>query len=207
MIRLYAFVSGLRSLPDGLHVVSAPGLDGVVGEASDAEGHMLSALAHGRIVEALREQADAVLPVRLGEDFLDEDALAAAVAPRAHVLRARLEAVRGCVEVAVRVVGDIASFEVEPQDGTSYMRMRLGPLRLRSALEETLHDPLERRAREARVAPFGAAPLLLDASYLVSAGAVAEFAAEAVELASGWPQLSVTCTGPWAPYSFAEART
>jgi hypothetical protein len=84
------------------------------------------------------------------------------------------------------------------------MRMRLGPLRLRNALEESLHAPLERRAKAARVAPFANAPLMLEASYLVSAGAVDDFAGEAVELASAWPRLSVTCTGPWAPYSFAE---
>jgi hypothetical protein len=106
----------------------------------------------------------------------------------------------------VRVVGEAAPAEEDPSDGASYMRMRLGPLRLRNALEESLHGPLERRAKESRVAPFGGAPLLLDASYLVSEGAVADFAGAAVELGSAWPRLAVTCTGPWAPYSFAEAN-
>jgi hypothetical protein len=86
------------------------------------------------------------------------------------------------------------------------MRLRLEPLRLRDALEESLHAPLERRAKAARIAPFRTAPVLLEASYLVSAGAVDAFAGEAVELASAWPRLSVTCTGPWAPYSFAEGE-
>lgn len=206
MIRLYAFADGLHVVPNGLRVMRTNGLDAVVGEARESEDQVQAALDHGRVVESLREQADAVLPVRLGEDFADGAALAAAVAPRAGELRARLDDVRGCVEVGVRVVGDLSSSGEEPRDGSSYMRMRLEPLRLRNALEESLHAPLERRAKAARVAPFGAAPVMLEASYLVSAGAVDDFACEAVELASAWPELSVTCTGPWAPYSFAEGE-
>jgi hypothetical protein len=205
MIRLYAFVDGLRIPPEELRVTRAHGLDAVVGEPRSSDDPVQAALFHGGVVESLREQADAVLPVRLGEDFVDEAMLIDAVAPRAHELRARLEDVRGCVEVGVRVVGDVLS-EEEPRDGASYMRMHLEPLRLRNALEASLHAPLERRAKAARVAPFGAAPLMLEASYLVSAGSVDDFAGEAVELASAWPRLSVTCTGPWAPYSFAEGE-
>jgi len=205
MIRLYAFVDGLRLLPHGLRSSRMHGLDAVVGAAPGSDDRVQAALVHGRVVESLREQADAVLPVRLGEDFVDDAALEAAVAPRAHALQERLEEVRGCVEVGLRVVGDVLPAGEEPCDGASYMRMRLAPLRLRSALEESLHAPLERRAKAARVAPFGSAPLMLEASYLVSEGAVDDFAGEAVDLASAWPRLSVTCTGPWAPYSFAEA--
>src|SRR4051794_25111007 len=206
MIRLYAFVDGLRVLPDGLRITRIQGLDAVVGDARGSDDQVQAALAHGRVVESLREQADAVLPVRLGENFVDETVLADAVAPRVHRLRERLEAVRGCVEVGLRVVGDVSSSAGEPLDGVSYMRMRLEPLRLRNALEKSLHAPLERRARAAHVAPFGSAPLMLEASYLVPAGAVGDFAGEAVDLAAEWPRLSVTCTGPWAPYSFAEVE-
>jgi len=206
VIRLYAFVDGLRVLPSGLRLMRIHGVDAVAGEARNCDDRLQAAVVHGRVVESLREQADALLPVRLGEDFVDEAALAIAVAPRAHGLRARLDDVRGCVEVGVRVVGDVSSPGEEPRDGASYMRMRLEPWRLRNALEESLHAPLERRARATRVAPFGAAPVMLEASYLVSAGAVEDFAGEAVELGSAWPRLSVTCTGPWAPYSFAEGE-
>jgi hypothetical protein len=206
VIRLYALADGLRVLPDGLRVIRVEGLDAVVGEALNCEDQVQAAVVHGRIVESLRERADAVLPVRLGEDFADDAALTVAVAPRADGLSKRLEDVRGCVEIAVRVVGDLSSSGDEPRDGASYMRMRLEPFRLRNALEESLHAPLERRAKAARVAPFGGAPLILEASYLVSAGSVDDFAGEALELASAWPRLSVTCTGPWAPYSFAEGE-
>jgi hypothetical protein len=206
VIRLYAFASGLRELPRGLHAEHVHGLDAVVGHAGGGDDQVQAALAHGRIIEALREQASALLPVRLGEDFSDETALAAAVEPRARALRARLEEIRGCVEVAVRVVGDVSPRATEARDGASYMRAQLVPLRMRSALEQTLHGPLERRAKETRVTPFAAPPLMLESSYLVSEGAVEEFARTAVELASAWPGLSVTCTGPWAPYSFTEAE-
>jgi len=206
VIRLYAFVDGLRRLPDGLRVIRVEGLDAVVGEALNCDDQVQAALVHGRIIESLREHAEAVLPVRLGEDFADEAAVTAAVAPRADGLSGRLEDVRGCVEIGVRVVGEVSSSGDEPRDGAGYMRKRLEPFRLRNALEASLHAPLERRAKAARVAPFGAAALILEASYLVSAGSVEDFADEAVELAAAWPRLSVTCTGPWAPYSFAEGE-
>src|SRR4051794_37773103 len=133
MIRLYAFVDCLRVLPVGLRITRIHGLDAVVGDARGSDDQVQGAVAHGRVVESLREQADAVLPVRLGENFVDETALADAVAPRVDGLRERLEAVRGCVEVGLRVVADVSS-SGEPLDGADYMRMRLEPLRLRNAL-------------------------------------------------------------------------
>jgi hypothetical protein len=203
MIHLYAFVSDVRDLPEGVDLVDAGGLDAAVGEPLRGNDRVAAAVAHGTVVESLRAQAGAVLPVRLGEDFDDLGALAAAVAPRSDALRRRLAEVRGCAEVSVRAVGDVDT-SGEARDGASYMAQRLAPFRLRTELEERLHAPLARRAQAARLVGFASPTVLLDASYLVADPHVGEFAAEVADLASSWPELSIACTGPWAPYSFAE---
>jgi hypothetical protein len=202
VIRVYAFVSDLRAAPEDVRIVDAAGVRAAVGD--DARGG--DALAHGRIVEQLREQAEAVLPVRFGQTFHDEAAFAAAVQPHAASVRRRLDAVRGCVELAVRVAGSV---DEEPRagGGRAYLEARLAPYRLRSELERELHEPLARRARATHVTPFAAPPLLLDAAYLVAAGEIQAFADDVAERASRWPALAVSCTGPWAPYSFSEEQS
>jgi hypothetical protein len=203
MIHLYAFVSDVRDVPEGLDVVDAGGVDAVVGEPLRADDRVDAAIEHGTVIESLRAVADAVLPVRLGEDFADTASLVAAVAPKSDALRTRLAEVRGCAEVSVRAVGEV-EMSGEAVDGTSYMALRLAPFRLRADLEERLHAPLAQRAQAARLVGFASLPVLLDASYLVADDRVGEFAHEVSGLASSWPELSIACTGPWAPYSFAE---
>ena len=48
------------------------------------------------------------------------------------------------------------------------------------------------------------APELLRAAYLVEREAVEPFVARVRELQREHPALSLLCTGPWPPYSFAE---
>ena len=44
---------------------------------------------------------------------------------------------------------------------------------------------------------------LLRAAYLVDRGATATFSARVQTIQDENPQLRITCTGPWPPYSFA----
>jgi hypothetical protein len=203
MIHLYAFVSDVRDVPKELDVVDAGGVEAVVGEPLGAGDRVAAAIEHGTVIESLRAVAGAVLPVRLGDDFADIASLAAAVAPRSAALRRRLAEVHGCAEVSVRAVGDVET-SGDAVDGTSYMTCKLAPFRLRTDLEERLHAPLARRAQATHLVDFASLPVLLDASYLVADDRVGEFAEEVSGLATAWPELSIACTGPWAPYSFAE---
>jgi hypothetical protein len=129
--------------------------------------------------ELMRERA--LLPVRYGTRVADDAAAAAAVAPRDAELAAVLDRVRGAVEVSVRAVAP---------DGAA------------TDTPEAVHERLSAAAREhARLE----GPEALRAAYLVDTAAVDGFVATVRELQHEHPGLSILCTGPWPPYSFAEA--
>jgi hypothetical protein len=65
-----------------------------------------------------------------------------------------------------------------------------------------LHEPLARWAR-ASVASAGRDHAV---AYLVGNGERAPFEAALAAFVNAHPEVTVVCTGPWAPYSFVEAR-
>jgi hypothetical protein len=186
VINLYAFVRGLQKLDPGLESRPFGRVVAVLGtEEPDP-------LRHGLVVEGLLDQADAVLPVRFGERFADDEELAAAVAPRLEALERQLDHVAGCVEVGVRIVPRRES--AESADGAGYMRARL---REQLAAEE-VHRALAARARDSVRSSR-------DAGYLVARSDVTGFSQAVERLLESQPALDALCTGPWAPYSFAAA--
>jgi hypothetical protein len=213
VIHLYAFVPAGTALPvaagigggplaalcvaDVAAVVStvAPDID----PALDRE----AVVAHGLVVERLREVADAVLPVRFGERFGDRDELVGAVGDRIPALRESLVRVRGCAEFAVRMLTpDDPTGSAAATDGSTYMRQRLAALERAEAVAGELHEPLARWAR-ASVATSGRDHAV---AYLVGNGERAPFEAALAAFVDAHPDVTVVCTGPWAPYSFVEAR-
>ena len=199
MIHAYAFTAGLVSLPalDGLdgeplEVRTIDGLEAVVScrrAESSRRGLRAEALVHGTVVEALVDRAAAVLPVRFGETAPDDDSFARAVRARAEGLRRSLDRVRGCVEVGVR----IASLEQPVAlTGTDYLRAR------RAATGGELHDQLRLLARDSRSSAGGSA-------YLVPRESLPAVQERARRFALAHPELTVVCTGPWAPYNFTTA--
>jgi hypothetical protein len=194
MIELYAFVCGLRTLPDDCTGVRFGHVTAVVGPARGDSRD--DAVHHGLVVQTLVDSSDAVLPARFGERFEDAAALARAVEPRLRELEERLAAVDGCVELAVRVAPSQREDE-RPADGASYMRARLHGVSAVSKLHAVL-------AEHARAAVVAQSPLLHDAAYLVERGEVDEFARRVVAYGAAHPELDLVCTGPWAPATFAE---
>jgi hypothetical protein len=80
------------------------------------------------------------------------------------------------------------------------MRARLAELRRQDRLVEELHEPLARLARESTLDRQGGE---LRAAYLVERERVPEFR-ELAQRVEASPELTVVCTGPWPPYSFAS---
>jgi hypothetical protein len=206
MIQLYAFVRGLRELPDVKlkTIVLAHALTAVVGPAEGDEHD--DVVRHGLLVQALVESADAVLPARFGERFDDTSALIEAVEEHCDELQQRLADVEGCVELAVRVGRAATGETTRGLDGSAYMRARLRTITADAAAAEALHALLRRRARDTVVTPPVTSQLLHDACYLVERDRVDEFARSVETYASAHPELSLVCTGPWAPASFAGER-
>jgi hypothetical protein len=205
MIQLYAFVRGLRALPEPeeLELLPLGALAAVVGPALGDERE--DVLRHGLVVQELLDSADAVLPARFGERFEDTAALVRAVVLRTSELERRLAEVAGCVELTVRVARDHDSAAPVATDGGAYMRSRLRAVTADIAAADALHGFLRSRARDAVVSDGAASTLLHDACYLVERGRVEEFAQSVESYAAAHPELRLVCTGPWAPASFAGA--
>jgi hypothetical protein len=205
VIHLYAFVRGLDELPagDDLETVELGSVTAIVGPAGGNEQEDL--VRHGLLVQELVERADAVLPARFGERFDDEAALAAAVAGRLEDLEQRLATVTGCVELTVRAARTREHERPSHVDGGAYLRSRLRAVAADSALAHDLHGRLAERARASVVAEPAVSQLLHDASYLIEREDVDAFACSVEAYASSHPELSLVCTGPWAPASFAGA--
>jgi len=210
MIHLYALVRGLAALPPrggiggaSLRAVPIEDVVAVVGDDLPETSDRDAPLEHGLAVEALAEVADAVLPVRFGERFGDDEELVAKISPRLDQLRSRLTAVEGCVELGVCLADPREPESERAANGTDYMRLKLEERRLTERLVSALHDPLERRAHASvRRRPLGG--FAHDAAYLVARDDAATFRSIVDRFGAAHPEITVVCTGPWAPYTFAE---
>jgi hypothetical protein len=171
--------------------------DGVVGIAGIAEHApeptAAAAIEHGRVVEALADLADPLLPARFGAVHASPEELAEALRANRDALAAALRTVRGCVEVGVRGVPVQREPEQAPASGREYLERRGAA----ADLVERVHGPLSAQARAARLDRSSG----FAASYLVPRGELDAFL-DAVRDADG-PELALVSSGPWPPYSFA----
>jgi hypothetical protein len=212
VIHLYAFALEPTRLPDisgiagsELRLCRFGTVAAVTSMISGPADPSRDALQHGFVVEALLDCADGVLPVRFGEEFADEEALARAVEPKAPALERRLRHVAGFVEVGVQVrEPERAAAATGAVDGLSYMQAKLAARREHDSAIDDLRQELSGRARDVVVSDHAGLELRHEAGYLVSRTAVAEFAAGVARYIERHPELAVVCTGPWAPYSFTE---
>ena len=209
MIHGYAFADDVRELPpldgiDGapLEVRTIEGVDTVVSlRAGDSGVSSLraDALVHGRVVEALAERASAVLPVRFGESSADDASLDRTVRERLPGLLQGLDRVRGCAELGLRIGEPRSSARPEPVSGTDYMLA----LAERRRTVERLHGGLEPLSRESRLRHVGDQ---YSGAYLVPRPSLGAAQEVVQRFAAEQPELTVRCTGPWAPYNFAQER-
>jgi hypothetical protein len=217
VIELYAITDHPGPpLPDlaPLKLVPIDGLAAVCTPASEADVSPETLWRHEDVVEALMADRD-LLPVRFGTRLEDEAAVARAVEDRHDELAAALDRVRGAVELSVRVAasgarpggvaaaGGSGTAPADAGSGAEYLRVRAQAEARSESIAGALHEPLAALARasvEGRPRP----PELFRAAYLVDRDAVAPFTAEVARLEKANPGMSILCTGPWPPYSFAE---
>jgi hypothetical protein len=214
VIHVYGVVDELGALPSLAGLEDAPlerrrvgDLELVVSRVPGAASGEVSrdaVLRHAQVVEELMDRSRAVLPAQFGREFGDEDELDAAVRTQSRELERGLSRVRGCEEFGLRAVGELDTEEVPAaSSGAEYMRVRLAESKRRGRLIEELHEPLARLSR-ATVLAAGDSRSLLEAAYLVPAESIAEFRDAVLRLEREWPELTIVCSGPWPPYSFAS---
>ena len=193
MIELLAITDDAAPAEPPLRIVRAGGLGVVVAPASEGEVDADALWRREALLEELMQQR-ALLPVRYGTLVEDDAAAAAAVAGRSEALAGALRRVRGAVELSVRAVAP-----GQPDEGSPGEH-----LQARAAHERTaaaLHERLAAAARE-EVRHDGRE--LLRAAYLVDRAEVDRFVSLVRGLQAEHGELSILCTGPWPPYSFAE---
>jgi hypothetical protein len=214
MIHVYAFTERLIDLPEieglaGARIerVGIDEIDAVFSRRAGASSEALrrDALAHGVVVEALRPNAAAVIPVRFGELLPDDAALNESLRGRLGSLRRAFERVRDCIEVGVRM------YDCEPlpneqlASGRDYMRRRAETESRRREAVDVLHRQLGLLARDARIRGGTVGEReRFTGSYLIRCDLVDEVRTAIETFATGRDDLTVVCTGPWAPFSFVE---
>lgn len=212
MIYLYGLTGPLQARLDAtgldgaaLEAVSVDGLRAIYSkhETLELRADPRSCWAHEHAVEAVM-RSQTVLPARFGTTFSDVDDLLAAVAENADALERGLAEVEGCVELAVRI-GPLVPEDRQSDDGRAYLLGKLSVQRRREALAEGTLACLKELAVASRLAVQSTRDGAVSISYLVRAGEVQRFARAVGRLAHRWPEFELSCTGPWAPYSFVGA--
>ncbi|MCG8354621.1 MAG: GvpL/GvpF family gas vesicle protein [Kiloniellales bacterium] len=227
MLHVYGIIDGSEiraAIPSGhhrFHVTAHPvgDLAAAVSAASqsDIAATMENIWCHDRVLDALMKR-HAVLPMRFGT-IANSDRLTADLERRRVTLCRALRRVSGKVEIAVRVFSKLPATIPETHSpcggddgrssGTAYLRSRMAQRRRTAQLCErgraavaSVLARLEALSADAVWDREGAPTLPVEASFLIAREAVPAFVDRAEALVSCDHDLSVSCTGPWAPYSF-----
>lgn len=198
-------VTGLDRRP--LREITVDSLAAIVGDHAGAppEPAIGALQAYEQAVRQLMDER-AILPAQFGSVMADDGAVRAMLRHRHADLLARLDQVRGAVELALRAVwldGGDGTSEQPSESGTEYLRRRMDRRQHARKVAGDL-DPLKELARGCRRALIPRPELPVLDAYLVDRGRVDEFVALVEELDGRIDDVELVCTGPWPPYSFAE---
>lgn len=175
------------------------------------------ALFHHRVVRKAARQFPAVLPCRAGEGLASGSAIQSWLRGNYRRLKRHLSRLAGRQEVGVKLllppdtllVGPTASRGQGPLNGREYLRQKLAERHRTQHFLELLRETLERRKgmqwedRRCEVR-FENGRVVLNLCYLTRGATVPEFRAACRLLRRRNPDLQLSCTGPWPPYSFAQ---
>lgn len=207
MIDVYAITEAAAPEPPdaGLERVVSGELAGVFARMSEVPEQISpeALWRHERLVEALMAQGP-VLPLRYGTVLDDEPALERVIAERSEEFSRLLETVRGRVELALRVLAEQGppAPAGEAASGREYMEA-LAARRRRADDAAAALEPLAAVAEAARKGEAGGDDLARWA-FLIDRDRLPEFNSTLEELREAHPELRLTCTGPWPPYSFVS---
>jgi hypothetical protein len=172
-----------------------PGPQAAIGALEDFE----------RTVTGLMDSR-AILPAQFGRVLADDDAVRDMMRGRRRDLLAKLDDVRGAVELGLHARWrDGADPDPDPRSESSveYLRHRLEMRQSARRLASEL-DPLSALARSIRRGLSQRRDLPVLDAYLVDRTRVSEFVALVAELGDCIDEVELVCTGPCPPYSFAD---
>jgi len=175
-----------------------------------------NALAHAAVVRSVLDRTTP-LPFRFGTVVTDRQ-LESYVRARREGLQAKLELVRGCVEMSVKIIWDRGRTEPAPANnhsegtpGTAFLKEKRRELlgsearaeeakKIARWLEERLGDVV----RDKTFKTNSTAKLLVSGAYLVDRGMMDRYRVALKNARLERPELHFLASGPWPPYSFAN---
>ncbi|RTM01598.1 GvpL/GvpF family gas vesicle protein [Ancylobacter aquaticus] len=168
---------------------------------------------HQEVVAALMEGRP-VLPLRFGTVVEDSAACLRLLARHHAELSAQLDRVRHCVEFALRVAGlsELADPGLDPNatpaglgPGASHLRTLVRRERGWPVSSAAFpHDTLTAHAASRLLWARSPSQPDLRASFLVQRRSASAFLDDVNALQRLRPDLGITVTGPWPPYSFSD---
>ena len=174
-----------------------------------------NALAHAAVVQKVLNQTTP-LPFRFAT-LVTEQQLQSYVSARQAALEAKLELVRGCVEMSVKIISDRNSTEAvvannqHEMPGTAFLSEKRreilgGEARAAEAkrVAEWLEGQIRDVVREIKINTNPTDKLLLAVAHLVRREVVEEYRVRLAKARHERPELHFLISGPWAPYSFAN---
>lgn len=222
---VYCLVEHTETLPNALHGIAGAlvrqleigDFSFLVSDFSDRAVPVTreNALAHAAVIQSVLKETTP-LPFRFGT-LVNEQELENYVAARSKALRSKLDQVRGCVEMNVKIISD-RDWTEEPQasgpqekPGTAFLTEKRREIlggEARAAEAKQVAAWLEGQlAAVAKQAQFQTSPtekLILTAAHLIEKERLDEFRARVTEARRQRPDLHFLLSGPWAPYSFAN---
>ncbi len=179
----------------------------------------LALFHHGVVCKAAR-RFPAVLPCRAGEELASGSAVKSWLKGNYRRLKGHLSRLAGRQEVSVRLTLPISTLAAShvarrsqgPRCGREYLRQRSQQLAERQKTKHSLRllgEELDRRTRtrwEDRRSEVGLEDgrVVLNLCYLTRGASMPEIRAACRLLRHRHPDLQLSCTGPWPPYSFAQ---
>jgi len=179
-----------------------------------------TARAHHAVIEAVGTRGPAV-PMRLATVYNSDAGVLTMLRDRAPDFRATLSRLAACREWGVKAYAAPAGPPEDPEGpagrpGTAYLRQRRAQLTSRTnarqeatAGAQVVHAELSGLSVSARLYPpqapglsGQAAPMVLNAAYLVAKERAGEFAAAVDGLTRRHRSMRLGLTGPWPAYSF-----
>jgi hypothetical protein len=173
------------------------------------------ALAHAAVVGSVLNQTTP-LPFRFGT-VPTEEKLRSYIASHREALEAKLEQVRGCVEMSVKIIStvDDPDLDVAGQStqgpGARFLKEKqrelLGSERRGEEAKQVaawLKTQVETYVRQEQVSLCPTEKLIVAAAHLISREHVAEYRGGLSEVRKMRSELHFLVSGPWPPYSFCN---
>lgn len=222
---VYCLVEHTEALPQSLHGIAGALVRRLeIGDfcflVSDFSDQNVSvtrenALAHAAVIQGVLKETTP-LPFRFGTR-IDEQQLESYVGAKSEALRAKLDQVRGCVEMNVKIISD-HDWTAEPQTsgtqetpGTAFLAEKQREIRGSEArvaaakqVAEWLEGQVAAIAKQTQIQTSPVGKLLVAAAHLIARERVDEFRMRVTEARRERPDLHFLRSGPWAPYSFAN---